>query len=118
MGGEELRAEFERLGEAEVIARISDNTFDQYSRAYALRWLSDHALSRVLGEETAAVQTRLAAQTAARRARRLIIFAVAAICALVAALLWYSVPGAGRPGASRAATSTITASPQAAPRTP
>jgi uncharacterized membrane protein len=92
MGGEELRAEFERLGEVAVIERIMKGTYDRYRRAYALRWLSDHALARVQKEETA-LNRRLAAAKAVRPDLRLTLLAVVAIFVLVAALIWLKTHG-------------------------
>jgi hypothetical protein len=114
MGGEELHAEFERLGEAVVLERITGKAYDQYTRAHALRWLSDRALARVVaGEET--IEARLATQARARGLRRLLILAAVAACAVAVAFFYLDGHRAARPGAGRAPASATLASPPTAP---
>jgi hypothetical protein len=109
MGGEELHAEFERLGEVAVIDGILHKTYDQYGRAYALRWLSGRAMARVLEDEKAS-NARRAAQMAARRDRGFLVLAVMAICVLVAALFWMKDHGAELSGAHQRHASNAPAS--------
>ena len=114
MGGEELHAEFGRLGEAVVLERITSKAYDQYTRAHALRWLSDRALARVVAEE-GAIKARLATQARARGLRRLLILAAVASCVVAAAFFYLDGHRATRPGAGRAPASAALASPATAP---
>ena len=114
MGGEELHAEFERLGEAVVLQRITGKAYDQYTRAHALRWLSDRALARVVAEE-GTIKARLATQARARGLRRLLILAAVTACAVAAVFFYLDGHRAARPGAGRAPTSATLASPATAP---
>lgn len=89
MDGEELDEAFERLGEAEVVARVGRGAYDHYTRAFALRWLGQRALVRVAAEEKVR-RSREAAEAWGLRARRLMIVAALTICALAALVIWQS----------------------------
>jgi hypothetical protein len=102
MGGEEFDAEFERLGEVEVIDRIIHNSYEQYMRAYALRWLANRAMARVLAQEEAVASARLAELAHTQRSRVLLIFALILICVVLAGAFLVNIRRAARVNAGHA----------------
>ena len=72
MADEYLYAEFERLGEAEVLECLIHKRFKEERRVYALRWLGERGLARALAADRAA-RAHVVALAKARRDRQAIL---------------------------------------------